>query len=165
MILFKVKISKFELIIYYQLSTVQGGGVKILIMLIELGDFWYLLHMGNVIKLSKNFYVIDKECWDVCVAGGCSRSCLFSGICPAGFSCMGGRCFAQCDLEEQAKGEHVCGTNVVFQCRLGLSDQMYGTGLCTFVSDVPVNTDKVGNHKMVGFTLFYVSIDLVIVSK
>ena len=56
---------------------------------------------------------------------------------------MRGRCFAQCDLSEQAAGDQVCGEMEIFKCRLGASTQEFGTGLCTYMSTFPVNTDKV----------------------
>ena len=71
---------------------------------------------------------------------------------------MSGRCFAQCDLSEQAKGENVCGKDMTYRCLVGLSVPMYGSGLCTYVSYVPLDTDKVRKHLVI-YIVAYVQLE------
>ena len=86
---------------------------------------------------------LDVDCLGVCVAEGCSSSCLLKKPCPLGYSCMSGRCFAKCDLSKQTNGVNVCGLQENYQCLLGLSSQTSGIGLCGYSAVTPPTTEKV----------------------
>ena len=89
------------------------------------------------------WFLVDSDCPDICVVGGCSSSCSETKTCPDGYSCMSGRCFAKCDLSEQARGESVCGINNNYHCLVGLSEEIVGTGLCKFKADNVPTTELV----------------------
>lgn len=97
----------------------------------------------------------DAECWDVCVMGACSGSCSGRRSCPSRYSCMSGRCYAQCDLEEQTNGEYVCGVTDEYSCRLGLSESDSSTGICVFATDETPTTQAVCCPTLFTFSLQY----------
>ena len=85
----------------------------------------------------------DSECPEICVIGGCSTSCSNNKPCPADYSCMAGRCFAQCSLDDAAKDEPVCGTSEFYHCKVGISTQTSGTGICVYVASPPPTSQLV----------------------
>ena len=94
---------------------------------------------GDVFKLMFE----DSDCPEICVIGGCSTSCSKNKRCPAGYWCMAGRCFAQCDLSDGAKDEPVCGTSEFYQCKIGFSSYASGTGICVYVASQPPTSQLV----------------------